>query len=71
VLGVISVFFHRHVKVRHADRCRGCLLCVRACEHGAIQALRPQLRRHEATSDAGPVVDPSSSLDAETSVSTR
>ena len=58
VLRVISVFFHSHVKVRHADRCRGCLLCVRACEHGAIQALRPQLRRDEATSEAGPVVDP-------------
>ena len=38
-LGMLSFLFHRHAKVRHADRCRGCLRCVTACEHGAIQAL--------------------------------
>jgi MinD superfamily P-loop ATPase len=50
VLGMISLFFHKHVKVVHPERCRGCLRCVAACEHGATQALRPRSPRR-ATAD--------------------
>jgi len=37
VLGMIALLRHRHVHVDHADRCRGCLKCVRSCQNGAIQ----------------------------------
>jgi uncharacterized Fe-S center protein len=40
-LGMVSFLFHKHAKVSHADRCRGCLRCVKACQHGAIQPLHP------------------------------
>lgn len=41
VLGMVSLFFHKHAKVNHAERCRGCLRCVKICERRAIQPLRP------------------------------
>ncbi len=41
VLGMVSFLFHKHAKVSHADRCRGCLRCVGVCEHGAIQSRQP------------------------------
>jgi NAD-dependent dihydropyrimidine dehydrogenase PreA subunit len=54
VLGMISLFFHKHVVVRHPDRCRGCLRCVRACEHGAILALHPRQRSDRGAPSSPP-----------------
>jgi NAD-dependent dihydropyrimidine dehydrogenase PreA subunit len=42
VLDVVKFFFHRHVRVRRREACRGCLKCVTACEHGAIAPVRPR-----------------------------
>jgi len=45
VLGMIAIFRHRHVHVDHAEACRGCRRCVKACSHGAIQP-QPALSSH-------------------------
>jgi len=45
VLGKIDFFFHRHVKIKHAELCIGCMACVRACPHGALCA-KPKEERH-------------------------
>ena len=57
-LGMVAFLFHKHAKVRDADRCRGCLRCVTACEHGAIVALRPRPPRRAPKSDGVPAADP-------------
>ena len=38
VLGMVSMLWHRHVRVDHAALCIGCGKCVAACSHGAIKA---------------------------------
>ncbi len=53
VLSVLPYRIHRHAHVDHADRCKGCLRCVDACEHGAVQALRPRPARKGAARTEG------------------
>ncbi len=54
VLGIVSFPFHHHAKVSHAERCRGCLRCVRACPHGAIQPLGPRPPRRQPRGEVTP-----------------
>lgn len=36
VFGKINLPFHRHVNVIAAQKCTGCLKCVKTCGHGAL-----------------------------------
>ena len=40
VIGRINVIFHKHSKIKYADKCKGCQKCVKACEQQAITAFR-------------------------------
>jgi uncharacterized Fe-S center protein len=37
VLGKVNLPFHKHSRVDRAERCKGCLLCVKVCPNGAVQ----------------------------------
>ncbi len=39
VLGKIDFPFHHHARIDRAEKCKGCLRCVKACANGAIYAL--------------------------------
>jgi len=36
VIGRVNLFFHKHAKINNADKCTGCLLCIKVCSHNAI-----------------------------------
>ena len=38
VIGMIDIPLHHHARLRHPECCRGCLACVKACEHAAMTA---------------------------------
>lgn len=54
-LGKVDIFGHKHVKIAEADRCAGCLKCVKACGSGAITAIvQPKEGVVEVTSEVRP-----------------
>jgi 2-oxoglutarate ferredoxin oxidoreductase subunit delta len=38
VLRQVKMLFHKHVVIVNPQSCLGCLKCVKACQHEAIQA---------------------------------
>ena len=38
VIGMIDFPLRHHAHLRHPECCRGCLACVKVCEHSAITA---------------------------------
>jgi uncharacterized Fe-S center protein len=38
VFGKVDLPFHKHALIEQAEKCKGCLRCVKACSNGAIQA---------------------------------
>jgi NAD-dependent dihydropyrimidine dehydrogenase PreA subunit len=36
VFGKINILIHKHAKIVKSDSCTGCLKCIKACYHGAI-----------------------------------
>jgi ferredoxin len=36
-LGKIDVWFHKHVVVRHAEKCTGCRRCIGVCPNGVFE----------------------------------
>jgi ferredoxin len=39
-LGKIDLWFHRHVVVRHAEKCTGCRRCVNVCPNGVFEPVK-------------------------------
>ncbi len=37
VFGKVDVLGHRHIRIKKAADCIGCMKCVQVCQHSAIQ----------------------------------
>ena len=53
VFGKIDLFVHRHARVSHAEACKGCARCVRACASHAIRYTYVPPQRALALEDSG------------------
>jgi 2-oxoglutarate ferredoxin oxidoreductase subunit delta len=38
VLGKVDLPFHHHARIDRAEKCKGCLRCIKACSNQAILA---------------------------------
>ena len=38
VIGKVSILFHKHARIDHAEECKGCEKCVKTCPQQAITA---------------------------------
>lgn len=54
VLGLVRFFSHRHVHLDRPQDCKGCLNCVKTCEHDAIRPGPPVMPRNRHRDATGP-----------------